>query len=390
MLITGLKCFFSGKKAARFFVIAWSSYLLGALLIGFRNFGLLPSNFITSHAIQIGSILEVFLLSLALGDRYRIFKEEKEKAQEDLLRVQHEAKEALEVKVKERTEELNEANEELSQTNEELSITLEQLNHQKIVVQEKNEDILASITYAKRIQMAMLPFTEKMNACLKEYFILYKPRDIVSGDFYWVDKIGDKITIVVGDCTGHGVPGAFMSVLGMSYLEEIIIAKHITTPNIILEMLNKGIRYALKQDTTDSRDGMDVAILIIDSSSQIFEFAGAMNPLYFVSDNQLTEIKGDKLPIGGTQREPNRFFNNHALVLKPNTTFYLCTDGYQDQFGGGKGKKFMVKRLKEMLTNISIEPLNKQHEILDTTINNWIVEGKEAQIDDITILGLRV
>jgi serine phosphatase RsbU (regulator of sigma subunit) len=330
----------------------------------------------------------------------------------------------LEKQVTERTLELKETNEELHSTNDELH--------------KKNEDITASITYAKRIQTAMLPRIDDIQKALPESFILFKPRDIVSGDFYYFKEIsptpnpspqergidslpagegwgGAKIIIACADCTGHGVPGAFMSMIGNEILTNIVEIQGITSPDLILNELHKNIRAALKQGETENRDGMDISIVLIDKQKQIFEYAGAMNPLYYIQNGELHEIKADKFPIGGSQKEKERTFTKHEIQLRmrndksgiwnevqnienqqptvtnhQQTVFYLCSDGFQDQFGGAQGKKFMVKKFRELLFTIHHLPMYEQKQILDSTIEQWMAEGKESQIDDILVMGIRI
>jgi serine phosphatase RsbU (regulator of sigma subunit) len=291
---------------------------------------------------------------------------------------------------------IDERNEELKQTNEELTATLELAENRQKEIEKKNEDITASILYAKRIQSAVLPFSEVISESLgqEQFFILYKPRDIVSGDFYWFAEIEDelnnqkKIIFAVADCTGHGVPGAFMSMIGNELLNEIVIEKNISSPDLILNYLHKRIRYVLKQGQSDSKDGMDISICVINKQNQTIEFAGANNPMYWIYDHHLNDLKADKLPIGGEERHKERIYTKHTLPLLPNSTIYLFSDGFQDQFGGAEDKKFMVKHFRNLLFSIHQEDMPTQKAILDKTIIEWI--GNGTQTDDITVVGIRM
>ena len=314
--------------------------------------------------------------------------------------------------LRQKNEEINQKNEEINQKNNEIQATLALVEKQKQEIQYKNENTTASIMYAKRIQKAMLPFEERISDGLKKenYFILYKPRDIVSGDFYFYEEIKNKIIIAVGDCTGHGVPGAFMSMIGNQILTEIIVKNRLLSPEKILNILHHDVRRTLKQSVNlDSGDGMDIAIVVLTKNEKIpnmienteiiydfalLEYAGAMNPLFVVQNNEIIELKADKKSIGGQayKDETERTFTKHSIDLSQSkqTTFYLVTDGYQDQFGGEKGKKFMTKRFRELLFSIHKETMPKQKDILDQTITKWIADGNETQTDDITVLGFQV
>ncbi|TAD97161.1 MAG: hypothetical protein EAZ97_12930 [Bacteroidetes bacterium] len=302
----------------------------------------------------------------------------------------------LEILVQERTAEINKQAEELSQNNE-------FLNRANIQIQKKNEDITASINYAQRIQSAILPFQEDIADSLgaDRFFILFKPRDIVSGDFYWFETIENQHIIAVADCTGHGVPGAFMSMIGNQILNEIILQKNIFSPEKILFFLHREIRRTLKQSENSSKDGMDISILILQENAEIIGennrpkivkamYSGAMNPLYYVQNQEFIEIKATKRSIGGQQSEEQRIFELHEIQTLLPTCFYLCTDGYQDQFGGDKNKKFMVGHLKKLLFSIADKEMITQENILNQSITNWMQLGNEDQIDDITIMGLKV
>jgi tetratricopeptide (TPR) repeat protein len=293
-------------------------------------------------------------------------------------------------KEKKAKEEVALQKEEIQQINEELQVTLTTVNQQKNVIEHKNKSIEDSIVYAQRIQKAILPLTERLTQHLPEYFILFQPRDVVSGDFYYFEEKQDKLILAVIDCTGHGVPGAFMTMIASEILNEIIQNKAIVEVNIILNELHKRVRIALKQKETQNRDGMDLVLLMIDKQVKEVHFAGAKNPLIYIQDNVLYQIKGDKMPIGGEQKEIERIFTKHIINIDKPTMFYMFTDGYQDQFGGQERKKFMISQMKEIFLEIHTKEMPTQKQILAQHINRWIEDGKEKQIDDILVMGVRL
>lgn len=299
-----------------------------------------------------------------------------------------------------------------------------EINSKNLQLEEKNKDILDSIHYANRIQQAILPKKEEIKKHLDDFFILYKPKDIVSGDFYWFNltpslskgegvlspsgRVREGFIIAAADCTGHGVPGAFMSMIGNDQLNHIVLEKKITKPSAILTELNRSIKSALKQTEAEgsTRDGMDIALISIRYEVQsirkiLLEYAGANRPLWIVKKDEgqekrekmsspvpftLTEIKADKTAIGGSTEEDYQF-KNHSLELNRGDAVYLFSDGYVDQFGGSQGKKFMTKQLKELLLSIQEKPMQEQEIILNDTIEKW--KGSQQQVDDILVIGIR-
>jgi serine phosphatase RsbU (regulator of sigma subunit) len=390
LLTTGIVLWSRGRKVARFYVLAWVSYIIGGIGMTYSNTGHLPINFFTRHGVEIGSVLEVILLSLALSDKYRLFRKEKEDAIEELLKIEKQTNEELEEKVKIRTQQQEETNEELLQSNEELNVTIEKVNEQKIAIEKQQEQILSSINYARNIQKAILPRKEEMDKLLKDYFVLFKPKDVVSGDFYYCTEKDNKVILAAIDCTGHGVPGAFMSLIANDLLTEIIINRNILEVDVVLNKMHKGIRRILRQKENKNRDGMDLSLVIIDKQTKTLDFAGASNHLIYIQDKQLYEIRGDKKSIGGEQREQARIFTKHTISLEKPTQIYLFSDGYQDQFGGPSRKKFMIKTLRELLLKIHTEDLSHQQEMLEDTIVDWMNQSKESQIDDILVLGVKI
>jgi len=260
---------------------------------------------------------------------------------------------------------------------------------QKEVIEEKNKHITDSIHYAKRIQDATLPDLKLMNHYLKESFVLFKPKDIVSGDFYWIEKKDDEILFAVVDCTGHGVPGAFLSLIGYNSLNKIVNELNITKPSEILEELNKTVYQTLQNNLEYNhiQDGMDIAICSLNKNTNTLQFAGAYNPLYIVKDDTVKEIKGDKISIGSGENNFNIKFNNHIVQLDKDDCIYLFSDGYADQFGGPKGKKFKYSRFKELLIEMNNLEMKDQGDNLDKTITQW--QGDLEQIDDVCVIGVK-
>ncbi|MES2138108.1 MAG: two-component regulator propeller domain-containing protein [Bacteroidota bacterium] len=256
-------------------------------------------------------------------------------------------------------------------------------------ITEKQKEIIDSITYAKRIQHAMLPHRKDIWAAFPTSFVLFKPKDIVSGDFYFFNKNNQFAFIAVADCTGHGVPGAFMSVIGSAKLNDAVSESSDTSE--ILSLLNKGIKTALKQSDSDesTRDGMDIALCAVDINNRIVKYAGANRPIWIVRKGllEVEEIKATKKAIGGLT-ENNQHFESHEIKLQQGDTFYICTDGYADQFGGKEGKKLMTKKLKEVLIEIQNKSMKEQEHHLGSFIENW--KAGLEQIDDILIIGVRV
>jgi len=286
------------------------------------------------------------------------------------------------------------------------------IENQNHIIAQKNKDITDSINYAYRIQQVVLPPLHRIHNYLTELFVFYKPRDIVSGDFYWfyrcasksLENVKEKYILAAADCTGHGVPGAFMSVIGNNLLENIVQIQEVTSPELILTNLHKAVLRTLRQDETGVWDGMDIAICTINKQGRTLEYAGARNPLVYVqleaNEPKTTIIKPDRKSIGGRYTSKTSTFTKHTIQLKvdENPTFYIYSDGYQDQFGGRLYKKFMNKRLYALFEDIHDEPINKQENMVKKTLQNWMEtespyrpkDEKNEQIDDILIIGFRL
>ncbi|MBK8365973.1 MAG: SpoIIE family protein phosphatase [Bacteroidetes bacterium] len=282
----------------------------------------------------------------------------------------------LEQKVVERTEEVVKQKEEIELKTKELEILFKQVTD--------------SIHYAKRIQEAILPPNNLVKQILPESFVLYKPKDIVSGDFYWIDKKNDWCYFAAVDCTGHGVPGAFMSIVGYNLLKDILKNTDSIQPSIIMDKMNDGVANTLHTNTTSgkqTKDGMDMTLCALNYSTLELQFSGAFNPLYIIRGNELIQYKADKFPVGMFIGEKQNF-TNHTIQLQKGDSIYIFSDGYADQFGGPRGKKFMAGNFRQLLSDVSKLPIERQKTMLNQTIEEW--RGNLEQVDDILIIGVKV
>ncbi len=301
----------------------------------------------------------------------------------------HRTKRALEEQVLERTAELREEKKKLEERNKEIATINEDLNDANATIESRNKDVTDSINYAKRIQRAILPQKEVLQEMVPESFVLFQPKDIVSGDFYWFYNFEDVVVFAAADCTGHGVPGAFMSLICVSAINQFVRDPEIKTPGQALTFVDREVNMALhqQQEQPNTSDGMDIALCAFHPDTLTLEFAGAYRPLYIVRDGELQVIKGDKYAIGG-DRKIDKTFTSHEFNLKKGDCVYVFSDGYADQFGGPKGKKLMVKRFKDLLLSISNEPMRKQETLLRNHLTKWM--GGLEQVDDICVIGMRV
>lgn len=375
VLITAIIVFRKKQKSARYFLIAFTLLIVGVLLALLKNFGYLPRIFITEYGIQMGSAIEIILLSFALAENVKTLKEEKQLVQELLLE-----------QLKENNKSQIERNIELE--NKVLERTLE-IKEQTKIIAEKNKDITDSINYAKRIQQAILP-PEETGELKFPMFIYFKPRDIVSGDFYWYEFRDNKLIIAAVDCTGHGVPGAFMSMVGTTLLNKVVNDLGQTLPSQIMKQMDINILESLKQrgDISSNRDGMDMAICTIDSSKRELIFSGASRPLYLVRNNELTEYKSSIFSVGGYLAGNEKVFEDAYINYQSNDMIYIFSDGYADQFGGEKGKKFMSKNMRLLFSRIASLPLGEQKSEIHSNLIAWM--GSLKQVDDILVIGIRL
>ncbi len=277
--------------------------------------------------------------------------------------------------------------------NDEINAQKEEIETQRDRLFAQNEDITDSINYAERIQSALLPPDHYVQELLDEVFILFKPRDIVSGDFYWIKQVNHHIIIVAADCTGHGVRGAFMSMLGISYMNEIVQKREILQANQVLNEMRLQVKRSLRQHghPDEPKDGMDMALCVIDTKTRVMQYAGANNSLYLVQESnglpELKEIKADAMPLGYYSGK-DKPFTNHSISLETGDTFYIFSDGFINQTGGERGKRLMSNKFKELLLEINDQSMYEQKELLDRKLMQWM--GDNPQMDDILVIGVRV
>jgi len=361
----GLYLWHKGYKAARFFVPAFILLVIGVFFFILRNFGILPSNIITEKSLQVGSAFEVILLTLAIVDRFKFFKEQSLVQLQEIADMKSRANVELEIKVDERTK---------------------QLKEQKEIVEHKNKEITESIVYAKRIQNGLLPSPKLFEDMHPDSFYVYFPKDIVSGDFYWIDEIDSKTYFAAVDCTGHGVPGAMVSVMGFNHLNRCIHEHGLRKPNEILDKLTELMIASFDKSELTIYDGMDIALCCLDRNKETLEYAGAYNPLYIISKNELSETKATKQAIGFNEHILP--FQNHEFKVSKNDWVYVFSDGFPDQFGGPKGKKYKYKEFKQLLLDLSSLPAKEQQSEIEKSFRDWM--GELDQIDDVCILGIKV
>lgn len=270
----------------------------------------------------------------------------------------------------------------------EKELTLQKIEGQKEELESRDKSITDSLNYAQRIQEALLPSENYFRGYFKESFIFYKPKDIVSGDFFWIGENENKVFIAAADCTGHGVPGALMSMIGHELLEKIINVDKIERPDKVLEIMNKSLEKTFNREKNVGitiHDGMDIGICVVDRRKRKIQFAGAFFPLYIIRDNRLIEFKGDKHILGETAEDVS--FTNNEIALMEDDMLYLFSDGYVDQFGGSSNKKFMYRRFRYLLMTIYRFPVEDQKSILEENIKTWM--GDTSQVDDILVMGFK-
>jgi len=363
---------------ARFFLYAFIVLVASVFLFILNNFGIYRSDFYAAYGLQIGSAVEVILLSFAIVDKFKRFREDAFKRLMIINDMKEKANEELETKVKDRTAEIVE---------------------QKQVVEKQKEEIVDSIKYAQRIQNSILPTESEIKEIFPENFVFFKPKDLVSGDFYWVGKTTDESNWELGsglhlfaavDCTGHGVPGALMSILGYNGLEECINHPKVKSPADMLNLINNRIISALQHDSSgeaNMKDGMDVAIGAYNPETRKIQFSGAKNNLYICRDNEMIELKADRISIGANYID-SEGYTNQEYQLNPGDKIYTFTDGYPDQFGGPRNKKFKSKTLLQTLRECSEMAMEEQVTALQQTFEEW--KGKNEQIDDVCVIGIQI
>ena len=274
----------------------------------------------------------------------------------------------------------------LKEVNQNLEKIVEQRTHQ---IEQQSRNITDSIQYASRIQSALMLPSEELDRLLPSHFILNRPKDIVSGDYYWVSHRNNRMIVAVADCTGHGVPGAFMSIMGINFLNEIVNKTEILKANEILNELREHLIRSLGQtgQRDETRDGMEMALCVVDLENYQLQFSGAFRPLYIFRNKELIEIKGDRMPIG-IYNEEEVSFTNKEMQVQDNDVFYLFTDGFVDQIGGPERKTFKTRKFKKLLREIHLKPLKEQKSILEKEHTAW--RSEIEQIDDILIMGIKL
>ncbi|SFE84745.1 7TM diverse intracellular signaling domain-containing protein [Thermoflexibacter ruber] len=429
-----------GFLPARFFLLAWIGVILGGVIDVLKTNQFLPTNIFTNNAYQIGTALEMLLLSFALADKINLYKEDRLKAKEENLNLMQKNLELaeknvylvqeqnviLEEKVKERTLELQIANREILEQNEELHaqerelmIANQELIKQKELIEQQNEELHhtsyrlnTSLRYAKHIQDLILPGREKLTDFFQENFVIYLPKDVVSGDFYWFVELGwdkkwkkenqsllesinpefltHKAVLAMIDCTGHGVPGAFMTMIVHTLLHEIVEIKKINNPAFILKNLHTGIKNLLKQSESKNTDGMDMSVCYFEKDERKKEykitFAGAKGLTFYGKDQEIVQLVSEKYSIGGSLRK-ERKFTNQTITLPEGTMLYLASDGYIDQ-NNAERMKYGSINFKKLLNQIHHLPLQAQQNILIDTLKQHC--GQEEQRDDISIVGIKL
>jgi serine phosphatase RsbU (regulator of sigma subunit) len=295
----------------------------------------------------------------------------------------------LEEKVKERTREVVEQKEEIETQKEEIEAQLDLATLQRDTITKQKDQILDSIHYAERIQAAILPPLRLLDDHLSDHFVLFKPRDIVSGDYYWAREKGQKLLVAVADCTGHGVPGGFLSMLGISSMNEIVNRNAALDPGKILEQLRQVVIASMHQTGSrgEAQDGIEIALCIIDLKKKVMEYSGANRPLYLVRDGAVQHFRPDRMPIGIYEQEPVPF-TNHSIKLKKGDSIYLFSDGYVDQLGGPERKTFRAINFRKLLLDIQDQPMERQKVILSENMARW--QGEVEQIDDVLVMGFRI
>jgi serine phosphatase RsbU (regulator of sigma subunit) len=290
--------------------------------------------------------------------------------------------------IQDKNDELNQQNEEIAAQRDEIEAQRNLVSMQKEQIQQTHNEISASIDYATRLQASIMPSQDLLKEVFSDHFILFRPRDKVSGDFYWWSQIENQIIIAAADCTGHGVPGAFMSMLGISLLSEVVNKEFITNPGQILDQLRREVIRSLNQtgEKGEQKDGLDISLVNINTETWTCHYSGANNPIYLIRNHELTEYKSDMMPISIYHRMDS--FTSHEIQLEPGDKLYLFSDGYADQFGGKNRKKFKYKAFKQLLIDHTDESMDQQNKILTDTIVRW--QGDHEQIDDMVVVGLKV
>lgn len=374
ILIAGLRMYSNGKVSI-FFIIGLGSIVAGGIVFLLGNFGVIDALWFTQPALKVGAMIEIICLSILMAGQYKQLQQEKELAQKALLTQLEETNLKLETIVEERTRELN---------------------SQRLLLKQRNDDFVSSVRYAEKIQSAVMSNESKLKSILPDSFVFFRPKDIVSGDFYWVEQLAPNknwknglVLWATADCTGHGVPGAFVSIIGNYLLQMTKNNSEIKYPGQVLDFLNTQINRTLNSEFNREiiRDGMDMVLCALDREGKKLYFSGAKNPIYIVRKNELLEFKGDRKPIGFDDSAEEFHFATQTIDLEDGDMIYSFSDGFADQFGGPKGKKFMTKKLKQMLTDQASHEVSNQQAHIESTFDSWC--GDLDQLDDVLLIGIR-
>ncbi|MCA1751763.1 MAG: SpoIIE family protein phosphatase [Flavobacteriales bacterium] len=378
LAVAAVRSYRKGYKPALFFLVAWSVFLVAVTVYSLSGFGLLPFNIYTRLALPVGSAVEVVLLSFAVAHKIKFYREKSYNQLMTITTMKDAANEKLEREVVRRTEEIK---------------------RQNTVVENQKDEILAGIRYAERIQKSLLPASSEIKSLFDEHFVLLKPRDIVSGDFYWVGETSEENPWTAGlglrlfaavDCTGHGVPGALMSVLGKNGLDRCVDHPEVDSPATALAFINKEILRALHQERAADgvQDGMDMVLCAYDPDTKILHFAGAKNNIYIFRQGDFIVLKGDRISIGTASASNGTAFTDKEIQLESGDAVYTFTDGFPDQFGGASNKKLKSKPFLEIIAANASLPMREQKAALAAFFENW--RGDRDQVDDVCVAGFRV
>jgi len=375
-----------GHKVSKFFTVAIVILVSGAVVFILADLHIIQNLFLGENALKISSGIEALVLSISMASKYRDLNIEKEKVQSDKIALIEEKNQLI--------------SEQKSVLEEEIKQQTKFLKIEQRLLEEKNKELTDSINYAKRLQNALIPPKEGLNDCFNESFVLFQPKDIVSGDFYWFNDVTttndspEKMTIIsVADCTGHGVPGAFMSIIGIKLFNESIKNKNVNSPAEALNFLNEQVFLTVNKHAQNEliRDGMDLSLIAVSENSKKLYYSGANNPIYIIPKDAKTlddviVLKADRFPIGSAIDNPS--FTNKEYSYSEGDVVYLFTDGYADQFGGPRKKKLKYSKFKELLFSVKDLPMKEQHDILQEFYFGW--KGDLNQIDDVCVLGIRL
>ena len=382
LIIVAVRIRQKNPKISRLFLIGLFTLMVGAVIFILGNFSIIDTPWLTQNSLKAGTLVEIICLSILMAGKYKSLQEEKEEAQKLLL-----------VELEEKNRLVSKTNIRLEKEVKERTIEIET---QRKLLKEKNEDFMASVKYAERIQTAVLSNEQKFKSILPDSFVIFQPKDIVSGDFYWIEKIPPSsewpeglVVYATADCTGHGVPGAFVSIICNNLLKLGKTHPQVQTPGQALDFVNAEINETLNSEYSDEqiRDGMDIALCAIDQKNKVLHFSGAKNGVYIIREEELIELKADRHGIGYTDNEDIHFVTQ-TLQLEQGDVLYTFSDGFIDQFGGSKGKKFTSRRLKELLISIAKAPMNHQQSTLENAFDIW--KDEEEQLDDVLLIGVRI